>query len=78
MWTFFLREDVNFHDGHPLTAHDVEFTYRTIMDPKSMSPRARNYEIIDRTETEDDYIFRVILKQPFAPFICRLGRSVAP
>lgn len=27
MWTFQLREDVLFHDGMPLTAKDVAFTY---------------------------------------------------
>ena len=77
-WTFFIREDVSFHDGHPLTAHDVEFTYKAIMNPKNMSPMAERYNLIDRIETEGDYIFRVVLKYPFAPLIHRLYRSIAP
>jgi peptide/nickel transport system substrate-binding protein len=78
VWTFFLRDDVKFHDDHPLTAHDVEFTYRTIMDPKNTSPMAERYELIDRIETESDYVFRMILKYPFAPLMCRLGWPIAP
>ena len=30
---FHLREDVNWHDGHPFTAKDVEFTYNKLIDP---------------------------------------------
>ena len=78
VWTFFIRDDVNFHDGHPLTAHDVEFTYRAIMDPKNMSPRAKRCQLIDRMESEGDYIFRVVLKHPFAPFMGRLLWPIAP
>lgn len=32
--TFFLEEDVTWHDGEPFTAHDVVFTYKTIADPE--------------------------------------------
>ena len=78
VWTFFLRDNVTFHDGHPLTAHDVEFTYRTIMDSKSESPKADRYDLVDRMETDGDYIFRISLKYPFAPFMNRLSREIAP
>ena len=78
VWTFFIRDDVDFHDGHPLTAHDVEFTYRSIMDPRNSFPRAKQYELIDRIESEGDYILRIVLKHPFAPFMSRLTREIAP
>ena len=77
-WSFLLRNDVRFHDGHPLTSHDVEFTYRSMIDPGVESPMSERYEVIDRMETEGDYIFRVVLKYPFAPFIHRLYRAIAP
>lgn len=32
----FLRKDVNFHDGHPLTADDVVFTYNDLLDNKEI------------------------------------------
>src|SRR5207247_8365423 len=33
VWVFKLRKNVRFHDGTPLTAADVVFTYTTILDP---------------------------------------------
>ena len=77
-WTFYIREDVDFHDGHPLTAHDVEFTYKAIIDPDSMSPWAKRYDLIERIETEGDYILKITLKHPFVPFMSALGWPIAP
>ena len=31
-YTFYLRDGVTFHDGEPLTAEDVEFTYNIFID----------------------------------------------
>ncbi|MEA2657513.1 MAG: peptide/nickel transport system substrate-binding protein, partial [Candidatus Binatota bacterium] len=36
---FELRKDARFHDGRPLTAVDVKFTYESILDPTSRSPK---------------------------------------
>ena len=41
---FYLRPGVRFHDGHPLDAHDVKFTYESIMNPGNLSPRTPDYE----------------------------------
>ena len=30
-WTFYLRQDVTWHDGEPFTAHDVDFTFNRII-----------------------------------------------
>ncbi len=78
IWTFFLREDITFHDGYPLTAQDVEFTYNAMITPKNMSPRAMRYDLIEKVETDGDYIFRLYLKQPFSAFISRLNHAIAP
>ncbi|MEN6383580.1 MAG: ABC transporter substrate-binding protein [Phycisphaerales bacterium] len=32
--TFILRDDIHFSDSRPITADDVEFTYKTIINPK--------------------------------------------
>ncbi len=78
VWTFFLRDDVRFHDDRPLTAQDVEFTYRTILDTKSTASGTEQYSMVDRFEAEGNYIFRAVLKRPFAPFIYRMSRSIVP
>ena len=50
-WTFRLRSDVKWHDGAPVTAHDVAFTFdlRSHRDAALMSPTGRTVEVIDDT-----------------------------
>src|SRR5688572_5923325 len=53
-----LRGDVKFHDGTPLTAEDVVFTYDAVLDPDSASPLAtlldslKSVRAIDATTVE--------------------------
>ena len=37
-WIFHLRDDARFHDGTPVTAHDVVYTFETILDPSFGAP----------------------------------------
>jgi len=37
VWTFKIRQGVKFHDGRPLTADDVVYTYKLQTDPKNSS-----------------------------------------
>lgn len=76
--TFYLRDDVSFHDGYPLTAHDVAFTYRAILNPQNNSYYASRYKSVYRFETVGDYVFRVILKAKDAFFIDKMMRPIAP
>jgi len=39
-YTFKLRKDVRFHNGQPLTAEDMAYSLRRVLDPKTVSPRA--------------------------------------
>ena len=62
-WTFYLRDDVVFHDGTPLTAADVEFTFEYL--PKSDPAWDMvdfEYELM---EVIDDYTFQVTMVNPF-------------
>jgi peptide/nickel transport system substrate-binding protein len=80
-WTFYLRKDVKWHDGHPFTAEDVVFTFNSILDPKVNSVRRSNF-IIDgepiKFKALDKYTVQAILPKPFAPFLVRSGMSVIP
>lgn len=33
IWNFHIREDINWQDGQPFTAYDVEFTIQTLLNP---------------------------------------------
>src|SRR5258705_5304914 len=50
-WTFHLRAGQVFHNGDPLTAHDVKFSLERQMSPKSLAAAAgsmrRSIKIID-------------------------------
>jgi ABC-type transport system substrate-binding protein len=64
--TFHLRNDARFHDGHPLTARDVQFTYQALVDPKVVSPRAASFETVARVEIVDDWTVRVVYKRLYS------------
>lgn len=53
-YRFHLRQPrTDFHDGTPLTAHDVAATYRSILAPGSASPHAGALQLIKRIEVLD-------------------------
>jgi peptide/nickel transport system substrate-binding protein len=65
--SFHLRHDVRWQDGTPFTARDVEFAFRTITDPSTLTAYAEDYRQVERFEVIDDYTIRVTYRQPFAP-----------
>lgn len=66
-WTFYLRDDVTFHDGTPFNAEAVKFTFDSIQDPELGSQGAIDvlgpYE---GTEVLDEHTARVCFTGPFA------------
>ncbi len=46
VWTFHLRKDVKWTDGKPVTAHDIEYGAKRIIDPATASPNASFFYII--------------------------------
>jgi len=62
-WTFYLRKGQRFHNGDPLTAHDVKFSLERVMSPESISSGAAALKrAIDRIEVLDDLTLRVHTK----------------
>jgi len=73
VWTFYLRDDVYFHDGTPLTAEDVKFS----MDRITTIGEGYGFLFvgrIDHTEVVDEHTVRFYLVEPFGPFLSTLYR----
>lgn len=66
-WTFTLRDNAKFHDGKPVTADDVLWTYNKIMADTKSSVRTYLSKI-KSIEKLSDHKLRIILLEPFAPF----------
>ena len=64
---FHLRRDVRWQDGVPFTARDVEFAFRTITHPDTLTAYAEDYRQVERFEVVDEFTIRVTYRQPFAP-----------
>lgn len=67
--TFHLRPGVRWHDGAPLTAEDVKFTYEAIVNPKNASRYAGSFSTIKSVEAVDELTARVTYKELYSPAI---------
>ncbi|MFB7733926.1 ABC transporter substrate-binding protein [Streptomyces sp. NPDC056112] len=74
-YTYALRDGVKFSDGKPLTAADVVFTYRTILDAKTNNTARSELDAIKEVRADGDDKVVFTLKYPYAPFA---GRTVLP
>lgn len=87
VYTFFLRQNVNFWDGSPFTSADVKYTFEHLLNPDTRSPQtwllmpvqgARDYskglvDSIRGIQIVSDHEIQLILDTPFAPMIGFLG-----
>ena len=90
-WTFRMRPGAAWHDGQPVTAHDVDFTFNRIIyneDIPTTTRAAFTFRFPDAgggwreepmTVTAlDDSTVRVVLPTPFAPFLRSMGTAIYP
>ena len=74
-YTFAIRKDVKFHDGTPLTAHDIKATLDKIIFPPEgiISHRKPQYSMVESVEATGDYTVVINLKYPSGAFIPALA-----
>ncbi|KJS29085.1 MAG: peptide ABC transporter substrate-binding protein [Desulfatitalea sp. BRH_c12] len=75
---FYLRPGVMFHDGQPVTAEDVQFTYQSIVNPKNLSPRIPDYEPVQSVEVVDPLTVRIIYKRLYSPALGTWAMGILP
>ncbi|MBT6274255.1 MAG: hypothetical protein HOI95_08995 [Chromatiales bacterium] len=74
-YTFNIRKNIKFHDGTPLTAHDVVATFNKIVAPPEgvRSTRVAMFGMIDSVTAPDDYTVVFDLKYPSGAFVGAVG-----
>ncbi|ACO48180.1 ABC transporter substrate-binding protein [Deinococcus deserti] len=75
-YTFNLRPNVKFSDGKALTSKDVVYSLKRITDPKTASPRQNDLGKIASITAPNATTVVIKLKEPFAPFLTKVGGSL--
>ncbi len=76
-WTFTLRKGVTFHDGTPLDAEAVKYTFDRFLGPDRPLKSGLHAPIIKSVEVVGEYTVRFHLKVPFAFFLNNLAHSAS-
>jgi len=91
-YTFYLRDDVRFHDGRGVTAEDIKYSWERACDPATGSNVAGTYlgdivgvkdkltgraSEISGVSVVDDYTLKVTIDAPKSYFLSKLTYSTA-
>lgn len=91
-YTFYLRKEVKFHDGRPVTAQDFKYSFERAANPALASPTAETYlgdivgvkdklarkaQSISGVEVVDDYTLKITIDAPKAYFLAKMTYPVA-
>jgi peptide/nickel transport system substrate-binding protein len=69
-WTFKLRPDLKWSDGQPLTAQDVDFTWKLWNNPNFGATITTGFNLIQSATISHNNLWITFhLSQPFAPFV---------
>ncbi|MFH1061433.1 MAG: peptide-binding protein [Candidatus Omnitrophota bacterium] len=75
---FHLKKGIKWHDGALFSAADVEFTYKSLIDPKIRTPYSGDFEKVKSFEVLDDYTLKITYKEPFSPGLASWGMGIMP
>jgi len=76
-YTFYLNENIKWHDGTDFDADDVVFTIKTIQDPSYKSPAAYSFLHVE-VEKVEDYVVKFTLQEPYAAFLSIMTIGILP
>ncbi len=86
-YTFHIRQDAKFHDGRPVTAQDVKYSFERAADPKTRSTVSPLYlgdivgfrekytgqaKEISGVQVVDNYTLQIDITQPVTYFLSKL------
>uniref|UniRef100_A0A7C4TDZ2 TonB family protein n=1 Tax=candidate division WOR-3 bacterium TaxID=2052148 RepID=A0A7C4TDZ2_UNCW3 len=67
--TYYLRKDVKWWDGEPVTAEDVLFTFEKMRDPKTNYPLINTLRFIKKVELINKYAIKFTFTQVYADLL---------
>jgi len=69
-FTFYLNQNATWHDGRPVIAEDVVFSFDATLDENSLSPRTASVaEIVDSYRAIDEKTFEITTLEPIVTAI---------
>jgi len=77
-YTFQLRQDAKWHDGKPITAEDVKFTFDKIFDQKVGSRLAIYFQGVKEVQAPSAHTVVFVLKEPDPVFLANLWSGIIP
>jgi peptide/nickel transport system substrate-binding protein len=78
-YTFHLNQNATWHDGVPITADDVQFSFDALANPDLGSSYSQNF--LDATESWrviDEHTFEIVAKEPLVTFLYEMHSVVVP
>ena len=77
-YVFYLREGVQWSDGHPFTARDVKFTYDAVRTTKEQNVWTAYFADVSAVEVIDDATVRVKYSRPYGPALLTWTIGILP
>jgi peptide/nickel transport system substrate-binding protein len=72
-YVFHLHRGVKFHDGRPLTARDVKWTFDSLLQGKIRSTKTSTYKYVDHIEAPDEATVVFHMKEQDATLLWNLS-----
>lgn len=78
IYTFHLNPNARFHDGAPVTAEDVAYSFDSILDETSLSVRRSDLlQVVESYQAIDDRTFEMTARDTFATTLIKSAKLVA-
>lgn len=75
-YRFQLRPDARFHDGRPLTAADVAWTFGTILDGSTRSPKRGALGPLERVVAVGPHTVDFVMEEPWGALLVNLTAGI--
>ena len=77
-YNIWLRNDITFHDGSPLTLRDVVATFRFILEPANKSAYRNSLASIENMVIKSERELEITLKERNTTFLASLVKGIVP